>query len=173
MSKIDPDKAQSLKELFQGMVPDDPAVVVGVVIGVNPLQIQIQNDEKNIVSGSCLQVCRDLTDWQTRIDISLDTGKIDSSSHKAGAHGHGFELFDSRGGKVTGIIGTPYEGAADGPKTTTKESGKASSHEHFLKTFIIEGALMTVYNALKEGEAVYLLQYNNGKNYLAIDRAYL
>lgn len=29
---------------------------------------------------------------------------------------------------------------------------------------------MTVHNALKAGEAVYLLKFNNGKNYLVLDR---
>ena len=51
------------------------------------------------------------------------------------------------------------------------ESSKASAHIHSLQTFVIEGALMTVYNALKVGESVYLLRFNNGKSYIALERA--
>lgn len=43
-------------------------------------------------------------------------------------------------------------------------------HTHKLSTFNITGAAMTVHNALKAGETVYLLKFNNGKNYLVIDR---
>ena len=39
-----------------------------------------------------------------------------------------------------------------------------------LRTFSISGATMTVHNALKAGDEVYLLSFNGGKNYLIIDR---
>ena len=108
-----------------------------------------------------------------RQDISLAGGKIDSNTHIGGAHGHDFDLLDSRSGKVSGIIGCPYEGAKDQPEGDYHkvESSKASAHIHSLQTFVIEGALMTVYNALKVGESVYLLRFNNGKSYIALERA--
>lgn len=43
-------------------------------------------------------------------------------------------------------------------------------HEHKLKTFNISGASMTVYNGLKQGDAVYLLSFNHGKKYYVLDR---
>lgn len=39
-----------------------------------------------------------------------------------------------------------------------------------LRSFSISGATMTVHNALKAGDEVYLLSFNGGKNYLIIDR---
>ena len=51
------------------------------------------------------------------------------------------------------------------------ESGKESAHIHSLKTFSIESGLLTVYNALKTGESVYLLRFNDGKSYYALERA--
>ena len=51
------------------------------------------------------------------------------------------------------------------------ESSKESAHIHSLKTFSIESGLLTVYNALKTGESVYLLRFNDGKSYYALERA--
>ena len=90
-----------------------------------------------------------------------------------GAHGHKFQLNDSRGVPVTGIVGCPFEGAKDEPKGDYHkvESSKESAHIHSLKTFSIESGLLTVYNALKTGESVYLLRFNDGKSYYALERA--
>lgn len=170
---MDPENATSFKQLFMAMLPKDGGIVVGTVTKENPLTIKIENDEKLEISGSALLVPRNLTDYQTRIDISLAGGKIDSNTHTGGAHGHSFELVDSRGGKVSGTVGCPIEGAPDKPEGDYHkvESSKTSAHIHSLKTFIIEGALMTVYNALKVGESVYLLRFNDGKSYIALERA--
>lgn len=43
-------------------------------------------------------------------------------------------------------------------------------HKHPLETFNIFGAKLTVYNALKIGEDVYLLSFNRGKQYFVLDR---
>ena len=170
---MDPEQATSFKQLFMSMLPNDGGIVVGTVTSESPLTIKIENDEKLEISGSALLVPRNLTDYQTRIDISLAGGKIDSNTHIGGAHGHDFDLLDSRSGKVSGIIGCPYEGAKDQPEGDYHkvESSKASAHIHSLQTFVIEGALMTVYNALKVGESVYLLRFNHGKSYIALERA--
>ena len=90
-----------------------------------------------------------------------------------GAHGHKFQLFDSRGGGVTGLVGCPFEGDKDKPVGDYHkvESSKESAHIHSLKTFSIESGLLTVYNALKTGESVYLLRFNDGKSYYALERA--
>lgn len=170
MAATNQKEATSLKQLFQGIVPEGTTIVVGTVVGLNPLQIRIENDDKLVVSGSVLLVPRNLTDWQTRVDISLAGGNIDSITYTGGAHAHDFELKDSHSGAVNGIIGGSAEGGADDAKA---QSSKTSSHAHSLKTFIIEGALMTVYNALQMDETVYLLKFNDGKNYLVLDRAYM
>ena len=105
-------------------------------------------------------------------DLNGD-GKIDSNTHVGGAHGHKFQLFDSRGGGVTGLVGCPLEGDKDKPVGDYHkvESSKESAHIHSLKTFSIESGLLTVYNALKTGESVYLLRFNDGKSYYALERA--
>lgn len=135
--------------------------------------MQIENDEKLEISGSALLVPRNLTDYQVKVDIALADGKIDSNTHVGGAHGHKFQLFDSRGGGVTGLVGCPLEGDKDKPVGDYHkvESSKESAHIHSLKTFSIESGLLTVYNALKTGESVYLLRFNDGKSYYALERA--
>ena len=108
-----------------------------------------------------------------KVDIALADGKIDSNTHVGGVHGHKFQLFDSRGGGVTGLVGCPFEGDKDKPVGDYHkvESSKESAHIHSLKTFSIESGLLTVYNALKTGESVYLLRFNDGKSYYALERA--
>lgn len=44
------------------------------------------------------------------------------------------------------------------------------AHSHPLKTFNIFKGKMTVYNALKVGETVHLLAFNNNKQYYILDR---
>ena len=51
------------------------------------------------------------------------------------------------------------------------ERGKEWADIDWLKTFSIESGLLTVYNALKTGESVYLLRFNDGKSYYALERA--
>ena len=101
---MNPDEATSLKQLFLSMLPKDGGIVVGTVTKESPLTIQIENDEKLEISGSALLVPRNLTDYQVKVDIALADGKIDSNTHVGGAHGHKFQLFDSRGGGVTGLV---------------------------------------------------------------------
>lgn len=72
---MDPEQATSLKQLFMSMFPNDGGIVVGTVTSESPLTIKIENDEKLEISGSALLVPRNLTDYQTRIDISLAGGK--------------------------------------------------------------------------------------------------
>ena len=112
---MNPDEATSLKQLFLSMLPKDGGIVVGTVTKESPLTIQIENDEKLEISGSALLVPRNLTDYQVKVDIALADGKIDSNTHVGGAHGHKFQLFDSRGGGVTGLVGCPLEGDKDKP----------------------------------------------------------
>lgn len=44
------------------------------------------------------------------------------------------------------------------------------THVHKLRTFNLYKGTMTVYNALKVGDMVYLLRYNDGKKYFILDR---
>lgn len=134
---MNPDEATSLKQLFLSILPKDGGIVVGTVTKESPLTIQIENDEKLEISGSALLVPRNLTDYQVKVDIALADGKIDSNTHVGGAHGHKFQLFDSRGGGVTGLVGCPFEGDKDKPVGDYHkvESSKESAHIHSLKTF--------------------------------------
>lgn len=44
------------------------------------------------------------------------------------------------------------------------------THVHHLETFNLYKGTITVFNALKVGEIVYLLRYNDGKKYYILDR---
>lgn len=57
-----------------------------------------------------------------------------------------------------------------GNGSINSRTNTVSSHQHTLETFNISSATMTVHNALKTGDEVYLLSFNDGKNYLVIDR---
>ena len=43
-------------------------------------------------------------------------------------------------------------------------------HNHHLVTYTLTKGTITVHNALKMGEVVYLLRYNGGKKYYILDR---
>lgn len=48
--------------------------------------------------------------------------------------------------------------------------GGDGTHVNHLRTFNLYKGTMTVYNALKVGDMVYLLRYNDGKKYFILDR---
>lgn len=48
--------------------------------------------------------------------------------------------------------------------------GGDGTHVNHLKTFNLYKGTMTVHNALKVGDMIYLLRYNDGKKYFILDR---
>ena len=56
----------SLKQLFQSMIPGGPELMEGKVIQINPLKIQMTNDEKLIINERITIVPWHLTDYKTR-----------------------------------------------------------------------------------------------------------
>ncbi|WP_206458711.1 DUF2577 family protein [Anaerovorax sp. IOR16] len=128
----------SLKQMFQGMVPENCTMIQGVVTKASPLTIQIVNNPKMILSGKVLICPRHLTNYTAAINIALGKGEIDSE--------------------------TPSSGEHEGHMTGTGE------HTHKLNTFNLSGAAITVLNALKAGEKVWLLRFQNGKQYYILDR---
>lgn len=146
----------SLKEAFQGLIPDSVGVIQGKVISAAPLQIQALNDDKLILSQNILCLPRHLSTYQTTIDIVLGKGSINSLTRAGqGTHSHGSS--GEHGGHVSG------DGAHGHPDTE-------GEHVHNVATFNIFGAGMTVYNALKVGDTVYILSFNQGKKYYILDR---
>lgn len=102
----------SLRELLAKAVPSNSTeVVVGKVIKTSPLEIQVTNDSKLVVTESNVYVPDHLTNYSVSIHIS---GSIDGHS-----------------------IGTRS---------------------------------CTVNNALKRGDEVYMLAYNNGALYFVLDK---
>ena len=132
----------SLKELFQGMAPEQIGMIEGVVTKGSPLTIQVINNPKMVLTGSLLVCPTHLSDYSTKVDIRLDTGSIDSQTETSGSHSHS-------GGN---------------------HSHSGGTHNHKLQTYNIYGASILVYNALKVGEKVWLLRFSNGKQYYILDR---
>ena len=95
----------SLKGIFQGMIPADAELMQGTVIAVDPLKIQMTNDEKLIINERITVIPRHLSDYTATCSFAKEY----------------------------------------------KES-------------------ITVYNALKVGDVVYVLSLNNGKLYYVLDR---
>lgn len=142
----------SLKAMFQGIKTDTTQIIKGVVLAVNPLKIQAINDEKLILNENLLIVPSHLKDYKTSIDIKLSGGFIDSSTENTGAHYHDEGLHDQH---VSGNGSHVHNGG---------------EHFHKLSTFNIETADITVYNALKVSDMVYLLGIGNDKRYYVLDR---
>ncbi len=106
-------KETSLRELLALAVPSSKAeIVTGKVTKASPLEIQVSNDAKLVVTESNTFVPKHLTNYSVSIHIS---GSIDGHS-----------------------IGTRS---------------------------------CTVNNALKRGDEVYMLSYNNGALYFVLDKA--
>lgn len=145
----------SLKGLFQGMIPESVNVVMGKVVSMSPLKIQVVNDDKLLLSENLICVPRHLSDYTTTCDITLGKGSINSMTQNDGAHPHGPS--GTHGGHTSG------DGSHSHP-------GSEGAHVHSLSTFNIYGATIKVHNALKVGETVYLLSFNEGKKYYVLDR---
>lgn len=77
----------SLKQLFQGMIPEGDEIMEGTVIQTGPLKIQMVNDEKLIINERITIVPWHLTDYTTTADILKDAGTLDSHTFQDGAHG--------------------------------------------------------------------------------------
>lgn len=145
----------SLKEAFQGLVPDGAGVIQGEVISASPLKIQVKNDDKLILSENILCLPRHLSTYKTVVDIQLGSGSINSVTRSGqGTHPHG-----ASGGHA--------QASGDGVHS---HPGSEGAHVHNVATFNIFGASMTVYNGLKVGDTVYILSFNQGKKYYILDR---
>ena len=144
----------SLKEMIQGMIPDNTGVIRGTVTQESPLQITASNDAKLVLDANVLIVPRHLSDYITTCDIKKDSGTIDSQTHNDGTHPHG-----PSGGH------SQYTG--DGIHS---HPGSEGAHVNRLDTFNLYNAYIKVYNHLRKGENVFLLSFNEGKKYYILDR---
>lgn len=145
------ENAGSLKQLFQGMIPDGAEIMQGNVISVSPLKIQMVNDEKLIITERITIVPWQLTDYET--EMSFDDPSIRNQI--------------SVGHRVPEPHATLIE-LPDTPAETSEDvilQGEISFDEKVKHK-------ITVYNALKVGDAVYVLSLNNGKLYYVLDRVH-
>ena len=67
----------SIKEMFQGMIPDSMGVVRGKVVSAAPLKIQVVNDDKLLLSENLICVPRHLSDYTTTCDLMLGKGSLE------------------------------------------------------------------------------------------------
>lgn len=157
MANNTPEESTSIKGLFQGLIPDACGVIQGTVTSVSPLSIRVVNDEKLTLNASILIVPKHLTDYTATVDIVQGKGSVNSKTATDGGHTHKYNGNTENGGEPDHNHG--YKG-------TTEEA----KHSHSLASFNIYKATMTVYNALKVGEKVHLLSFDNGKKYYVLDR---
>lgn len=142
-----------LKQMIQSMFPEVPGVIEGIVTNASPLQVTLVNDSKMILGMNSLVVPRHLTDYMVEVDLQKSAGSLVSVTTKdGGKHEH-------EGGK--------HEGHESGDGEHTHEGGE---HVHSLSTFSLSSGMLHVYNSLKKGDTVYLLQFNSGKKYYILDR---
>jgi hypothetical protein len=152
---MDIQEQTSLKGLLQGMMPDSMGVIQGKVVSASPLKIQVVNDEKLVLAENLICLPRHLSNYTTTCDILLDKGSINSQTRNDGSHPHGSS--GTHGGHTGG----------DGAHSHPDSEG---AHTHHQATFNLYGATIKVYNALKSGDIVYLLSFNEGKKYYVLDR---
>jgi len=151
---MDIQEPTSIKEMFQGMMPNPPAVVRGEVISVSPLEIKVANDPKLVLNENVICLPRHLSDYTTTCDVELSDGSIYSHTFQDGQHPHGNS-------------GQHSQYAGDGAHS---HPGAEGAHVNWLQDFNIYGAVIKIYNALKVGDIVFMLSYNEGKKYYIIDR---
>lgn len=136
------EEGTSIKALLAKMQGRKATVLQGTVIQKTPLKIQISNDEKLIITEANTYVPWHMTDYETKCDIELRDGTLDSQTYEDGEHSHTIPM---------------------------GESGE-TPHVHHLETYNIYKAYIKVYNALKVGHKVHVLAFAEGKQYFVIDR---
>ncbi len=146
------EESKSLKGIFQGMMPANAEIMQGNVISVSPLKIQMVNDEKLIINERITVVPRHLSDYTTEATFTVGKGTLTSVTTTSGSHQHS-------GGT---------HGGHDGGNGSHEHVG--GTHSHPLSTYTLDHGTLTVWNALKVGEMVYVLSLNNGKLYYVLDR---
>jgi hypothetical protein len=141
----------SLKGALQGLQIESMELLRGEVISASPLEIRVDNDPKRILREAIICLPRHLSNYVTTCDIEIASGDIDAET--------GAIPFD----------GSHDHGTAQGP-TTPPGSAGGGAHSHKLTTFKLTGAKIAVHNALKVGERVFILSFNQGKKYYIFDR---
>ena len=110
------------------------------------------NDEKLIINERITVVPRHLSDYTTEATFTVGKGTLTSVTTTSGSHQHS-------GGT---------HGGHDGGNGSHEHVG--GTHSHPLSTYTLDHGTLTVWNALKVGEMVYVLSLNNGKLYYVLDR---
>lgn len=139
-----------LKQLMQSLCPDAPSVIEGRVTRASPLQITLVNDAKMILGENSLIVPKHLTNYTIAVDVS----------------NVGLNLKTDMGGEHTHNEGK-HDGHAIGDGSHTHVGGE---HMHTISDVSVSNAMVTVHGELQQGETVYLLAFNNGKQYFVLGR---
>ncbi len=147
-------KPTSLKGLIQGLQIKDMEIIRGTVISESPLQIQIIGDEKLILTENIICLPRHLTDYKTTVDIMANGDTISGESQTASSGGHTH-------------TGGEHEGHQNNGGSHIHTGGE---HSHGIDVLNIKRAEMTVYNALKVSDMVFILSFNRGAKYYILDR---
>lgn len=85
----------SIKALIQGMSPSSVSIMQGTVIQVGPLKIQMDNDEKHIITERITIVPWHLTDYNTKVRVDWNT------EYRAG--GGGYAEYASHNHGIVGV----------------------------------------------------------------------
>lgn len=175
-----PEEANSIKGLFQGLVPDPGGVIQGTVTSVSPLNIKVEGDDKLVLTETTLIVPRHLTTHTVTVDISGGTvnAPTDSKTHShevsgstdTNSHSHSLSGSTGSGGDPSHSHSMSGNTGSDSHSHTVSGNSDSSTHSHALVSFAVTGATMTVYNALKIGDKVHLLSFNAGKQYYVLDK---
>ena len=128
-------------------------IVFGKVIKTNPLQIQIE--QKLILSSQQLILLRNVTNYTLNIDVNINTN--DSQLEINNTHQHSINLNTST--------------TENHNHTVTGNTEEISIQQDLTHNHKISGSKsININNALKVNEKVILLRVQGGQKYIVIDR---
>ncbi len=118
-------KEGSLRAVMKKAIHIVPSsVLYGVVVAVNPVQIQVSSDAKLLLTESNLYIPKHLTNYKVRVDLPGGSGS----------------------------------------------TGTSEGHSHSVSNIAYSNDELTVKNALKVNDEVFILSFNEGQLYFVLDR---
>lgn len=98
------EKATSIKQLIQQMIPESIGLIEGVVVKAAPLSVQVVNNPKMVVSGAMLIIPRHLTDYTTKMSTDNPDIKIDVTIYNSLKQGEKVHMLRFYGGKFYYVL---------------------------------------------------------------------
>ena len=173
-------ESTSIKELLQGIAGNDIEIIIGLVTSgdTGPLEIEVIGDPKLILNESTVVIPWHLTDYRTwfSFDSPAIKQKIDIYDRPekeelpqapwAGEEPHPRRPDDTPPPEIEQTTDITFQKKRyENTRSLQDDQGNAPP-QVCLPAF----HEVTVYNALRKDDLLYVLQFNRGKKYFILDR---